>query len=171
MVKVRIKGVVSDRSERRCLLILGDEQGRIAAIPTGLLEGRAVALRLKNVPLRVPLVHDFIAAFVGQVNVEPLRVEFRGSSDAPCLARFCFRAADRTRALDCLPGDGAALAMSCRIPLFADETLFGRFCLDRRDRRSRKPGSLGPLTEDEVRELTREIENLSAEEFWRRVKA
>lgn len=168
MREVRVKGVVADRPEGHFLLVMADESGRIAAVPTGLLEGRAIALRLKT-GLAAPQFHDFVVALLERLEAVALRVELGAGEKGGCTARFYFRSGDREQSLACLPGDGVALSLSARIPLLVEETLFGRFIPGRRDRRARKPGSLGPLTEAEVRELTRDIETLSAEEFWRRV--
>jgi bifunctional DNase/RNase len=171
MKKVSVRGVVSDKASGRFLLLLAGDDGRMTVVPVGLVEGRAIVLRLKQSGFSTPLVYDFIRAFADDLGVEAVRVELSGDPRTECAGRFFYRAAGRAGSIECRPGDAAALAQAFGVPLLAGEELFARpAAAVQRENRARPDELQGPLTEREALELHREIEELSAEEFWRKVR-
>ena len=171
MVEVKVKGIASEKSSTRHVLLLEDNVHRTLSISIGLPEAQAVILTLKKVRFSPPLIYDFVSSLLPELAVKPLRVEIIAHRNNSYYAQFVIQLGDRLKYLECRPSDGVALALRCEVPVLVQEGLMeARPPVTVPRRRKQRPSRISPLTGAEVDEIKEEIEGLSAEEFWRRVK-
>ncbi|HNQ34810.1 MAG TPA: DUF151 domain-containing protein [bacterium] len=171
MVEVRIKGIVAEKASGRNILVLEDGAKRLLSVTIGVTEAQAIILSLKKLGVPQPLVYDLLVKLAGELGARPLRIEVLDRSGDLLITQLVYQAGDRVRFLACRPGDGVALALRCQVPIFVHENLMKMVTLTADTRRKRPKPPPAPMTEAEVDRIKTEIENLSAEEFWRRVSS
>ena len=171
MVEVKVKGIVSERPSTRYALILEDGNHRVLSVFIGRPEAQAVVLALKKVRFAPPLIYDFIFSCFTEMSVKPIRMEIIAHRNESYYVQFIIQAGERLKYIECRPSDGVALALCCGVPILVQDELMktaAPIAVSRR--RKEKPAHRPPLTYAESDEIKEAIEDLSAEDFWRRIK-
>ena len=174
MVEVKVKGIVSEKSSRRYNLLLEDKDRRVILFSLGLLEAQTVILELKKINPDQPVIYGLITSLLSELSARLIRVEIVARRNDEYLTQLVVQLDDRLKYFECRPSEGVILALRHEVPVFVQEDLMKEasavFVARRRNKKDSGGTDLQPLNEDEAENIIRDIETLSTEEFWRKVK-
>ena len=119
------------------------EHPRLLSIFIGASEATAIALALEKIPVPRPMTHDLILLLLESAGVNIRRVLVTELRDKTFFAELELAEGDEVRSVSCRPSDAVALAVRCRAPIFASETV-----LDEAGYRDRRSGGTSGSSED-----------------------
>jgi uncharacterized protein len=174
MVKVEIEGVVLNLLSNSPVVILRSAQGKILPIVVGIFEAQAILLVLEEASFPRPLTHDLLKNVIESLGYRFVRLEIPEVRNNVYHANIIAQKGKTTINIDCRPSDGIALALRFKAPIFAEEKLLERVEIVKYyegKKRFVKAESLKkPIGKKEVEEFRKVIENISAKEFWEKLK-
>lgn len=173
MERVEIEGIVFNLLDYSPVIILKSEKGKVLPIVVGIFEAQAILLVIEEVTFPRPLTHDLMKNIVEELGWELLRMEIHTLKKNTYYARLILKKGEELKRIDCRPSDGIALALRFKAPMFADESLLADIEIVKtyEGKKFFKTGKLDqPITKKEAEEFRRFIENVSAKEFWEKLK-
>ncbi len=174
MVRVEIEGVVLNLLNNSPVVILKSSGGRVLPIVVGIFEAQAILLVLEEASFPRPLTHDLMKNIIEGLGYRFLRLEIAGVKDNVYYANMVLRNGEDVRSIDCRPSDGIALALRFNAPVFAEEKLLEKVEIVKYYEGNKKfvrTKSLEkPIGKKEVENFRKVIENISAREFWEKLK-
>ncbi len=174
MVKVDIEGVVLNLLSNSPVVILKSAQGKILPIVVGIFEAQSILLVLEEASFPRPLTHDLIRNVIEVLGYRFLRLEIPAVKNNVYYANMIVQKGKVVKSIDCRPSDGIALALRFRAPIYAEESLLSKVEIVKYYEGSRKfiksKGLDKPIGKKEAEEFRKTIENISAKEFWEKLK-
>ena len=122
MPEMQIDGIMA--SQAGPYVQLSEKEGdRVLPIWIGLLEARAIALKLDEVPISRPLTPDLLDSIIEQLGGRVEHVIVSGLVEGTFYAQIVITQNGETRWVDSRPSDALALALRAGVPIFADESV------------------------------------------------
>ncbi len=158
-LEMRVSGVVVDSSSSVPMVILEDmEEKNVLPICIGIMEAAAILAELEQVEIERPMTHDLARSMLSALDATLYKITIDDLRDNVFYATVYLRSSDgETVEVDSRPSDAIALALRCGAPILVNEdVIFRARVVDLRAEniRGRSP-----------EELTRILENMSAEDF------
>lgn len=131
---------------------------RLVPIWIGMGEGNSIAMVLQGEKFHRPLTHDLMINVMKDVGAEIEKIVISDLKENNYYALIILRQAGKTLSVDSRPSDAIALAVRTNSPIFIDDKVLS-LC----------PVINKPISEDEIRNFEREMENLRPEDFFRKL--
>lgn len=135
------------------------EEQRLVPIWIGASEGSSIALQLQGAELPRPITHDLVVNILRLFEIKLLKVIVSDLRDNTYYAIIEAQREGKIYSIDSRPSDAIAIAVRAQTPIFIDEKVLEK-CpkIDR------------PITDEDVHKFKNEIQNISPEEFFKRLK-
>ena len=173
MVKVNVEAVVLNLATNSPVVILKSKDGQILPIVIGIFEAQSILFVLEKSSFPRPLTHDLTKNIIQNLGWKVIRVEIHSLRENIYYADIILQKNDAVKRIDCRPSDGIALALRFNAPIFASEELLESAEIIKyyQGKEFLKSNDLSkPIGEKEAEEFRKIIENLSAKDFWRKLK-
>ncbi len=173
MKEVYVEGVVLNVLTNTPIVILRSKEGEVLPIVIGIFEAQAILLVLEKAEFPRPLTHDLMKNLIESLKGKLQRLEIYTLKENIYYANLIIEISGKIEKIDCRPSDGIALALRFQAPIFAAEDLLERPDIikyyDNKDFiKSNKFDK--PIDKKEAEEFRKIIENISAKEFWKKMK-
>jgi uncharacterized protein len=144
----------------QCVLVLEETEGpRLLPIWIGLYEGGSIGMALAGQKFPRPLTHDLLLRMLEELGTEVTKIAITELRDSTFYAEIHMQQGERKFVMDARPSDSLAIAVRVRCPVFVAEDVF-EAC----------PELLKPISEDEVQDFKKKLENMTPEDFFRDLK-
>ena len=144
----------------QCVMVLEEIDGpRLLPIWIGLYEGGAIGMALAGQQFPRPLTHDLFVGVINQFDGEIKSVTITELKDSTFFAEISLMHHGKQTMIDARPSDSVALAVRTNCPIMVREEVF-KAC----------PELLKPITEDEVTNFKKKIQNMKPEDFFKDLK-
>ena len=142
---MELLGVRIEMPANAPVLLLAEQapEPRLLPIFIGASEATAIALALENIEVPRPMTHDLILLLLADAGISIRRVLVTELRDKTFFAELELAEGDEVRSVSCRPSDAVALAVRCRAPIFASETV-----LDEAGYRDRRGGGASGSDEE-----------------------
>ena len=97
--------------------------GRILPIWIGLLEARAIALKLEEVPMSRPMTQDLLDSIIARLGGRVAHVIVTDLFEGTFYAKIVITKDGETLEIDSRPSDALALALRAGVPIYVDESV------------------------------------------------
>ncbi len=145
----------------QCVLVLEETEGpRLLPIWIGLYEGGSIGMALAGQKFPRPLTHDLMLKILEEMGAEVTKVAITELKESTFFAEIHVQQGDKTMIMDARPSDSLAVAVRVRCPVYVAEDVF-EAC----------PELLKPISEDEVQDFKKKLENMTPEDFFRDLKS
>ncbi|MCM8818004.1 MAG: bifunctional nuclease family protein [Candidatus Omnitrophica bacterium] len=173
MKKVHVEGVVLNVLTSTPIVILRSEEGKVLPIVIGIFEAQSILLILEKADFPRPLTHDLMKILIIALKGEVQCLEIHSLKDNVYYANILIKIGGEIKKIDCRPSDGIALALRCEAPIFVAEDLLEspdiiKYYDSKEFIKSNKWDK--PIDKKEAEEFRKIIENISAKEFWKKIK-
>ncbi len=174
MVRVEVENIVLNITTSTPIVILKDtKSGGILPIVIGLFEAQAILLILEKEEFPRPLTHDLLKLVIEYLNGKITKLEIHSLKENTYYANLIIETGTRQIKVDCRPSDGIALALRASAPIFASEDLIVKPDIIKyyAGKESMKAGTSDrPINQKEAEEFRKYLEQLNAQEFWKKLK-
>ena len=173
MIKVEVEGVVLNLLTNSPIVILRSINGDVLPIVIGMFEAQSILLALENPQIPRPLTHDLMKNIIENFEGKLLRLEIHSLKENVYYANLVVECKGKIKKIDCRPSDGIALALRFKAPIFASEDLMekGEMIKYYDGKHFLKSNKLDkPIDKQEAEEFRKILENITAKEFWKRLK-
>lgn len=144
----------------QCVMVLEETDGpRLLPIWIGLYEGGSIGMALAEQKFPRPLTHDLFLKTVEDLGAGVTHIVITELRDSTFYAEIHVKQGGRTLVLDARPSDSLAVAVRARCPVFVTEDVF-QAC----------PELLKPISQEEVNDFKKKLENMTPEDFFRDLK-
>lgn len=144
----------------QCVMVLEEVDGpRLLPIWIGLYEGGAIGMALSGQQFPRPLTHDLFMVVFQQLGVKVKSVTITELKDATFFAEICLLNGAKDIVIDARPSDSVALAVRANCPILVSEQVF-KAC----------PELLKPISEEEVTDFKKKLDNMTPEDFFKDLK-
>jgi len=158
MKQVRVYSVVLVSQLGQYLVTLEEIDGiRLIPIWIGPTEGMAIGSKLEGQRFSRPLTHDLISNILDKLNAKLERVIVTDLKDSTFYANMHILVNGNKINIDSRPSDAIALAVRSNADIYVTDTVFKK-C----------PVIQKPISEKEVKNFKRRIEDLKPEDFFRK---
>jgi bifunctional DNase/RNase len=173
MKRVYVEGVVLNILTNTPIVILRSEDGKVLPIVIGIFEAQSILIVLEKAQFPRPLTHDLIKILINKLNCKLHRLEIHSLIENVYYANLIVETNEKIEKIDCRPSDGIAIALRFDVPILASEDLLESPDIikyyDTDDYiKSNKLDK--PIDKKEAEEFRKIIENISAKEFWKKLK-
>lgn len=125
LIKVEFSSFALDPARNTPLVILKEANGdRMLPLPVGPLEASAIAMKTLDVTTEKPLTIDVAKCILEELCGSLARVILEVETGSSLVARLEIAANGTLRHVICRASDAIALALDCKAPVFARETVF-----------------------------------------------
>lgn len=125
LITVEFTSFALDPGKNIPLIMLKEKKGsRVLSIPIGPIEASAIALETLKVTPDKPLTIDLAKSLLENLGGTLARVVFFDEAGSSLAARLEITTNRSVKMVECRPCDAIALALRCRAPMFARDTLF-----------------------------------------------
>lgn len=131
---------------------------RLIPIWIGISEGASIALVLEGEKFKRPLTHDLAVNLIKALGGSLEKIIISDLKENAYYATLILKLGEKSLEIDSRPSDAIALAVRTSAPIFVEEKVL-ELC----------PVISKPISEDEVKNFEKEIENLRPEEFFKRL--
>ena len=97
--------------------------GRILPIWIGLLEARAIALKLEEIPLSRPMTQDLLDSIIARLGGRVAHIIVTDLLEGTFYAKIVITKDGETLEIDSRPSDALALALRAGVPIYVDESV------------------------------------------------
>ena len=173
MVKVEIEGVVLNLLNNSPVVILKSAEGKVLPIVVGIFEAQSILFSLEEAVFPRPLTHDLMKNIIEDMGYKFKGLEIYGVKENIYRANMLLDGAEGVKKIDCRPSDGIALALRFDAPVFAAEKLMEKIEIIKNyeGKQFLKSNALDrPIDRKEAEDFRKVIENISAKEFWEKLK-
>ncbi|MGC8976426.1 MAG: bifunctional nuclease family protein [Candidatus Ratteibacteria bacterium] len=173
MKEVFVEGVVLNLLTKTPIVILRSEDGRVLPIVIGIFEAQSILLVLEKTEFSRPLTHDLIKILINVLKGKLQYLEIHSLIENVYYANLVIEVNGKIEKIDCRPSDGIAIALRCKVPIFASEDLLENPDVikyyDTKDFiKSNKFDK--PIDKKEAEEFRKILENINADDFWKKLK-
>lgn len=173
MVKVEVKGVVLNLLTHSPIVILKSEEGKVLPIVIGIFEAQSILMVLENAKFPRPLTHDLTKNIVEELDGKILKLEIHSLKENVYYANLVVEHQGKIKKIDCRPSDGIALALRAKVDIYVSENLLQdaeiiKYYDEENFAKSNKLDR--PIDKKEAEEFRKFIENISAKDFWKKLK-
>ena len=173
MQRVEVEGVVLNMSTRSPVVILRGRKAEVLPIVVGLFEAQAILLCLQKTKFARPLTHDLIACIVKNLSCKVIRLEIHSLRQNVYFADLIVQIGQEIKRIDCRPSDGIALVLRTKSPIFVSEDLLGNeevisYYKGKNFLKSHQFEQ--PIDHNEAEDFRKVLEQISAKEFWQKLK-
>jgi len=173
MVKVEVEQIVLNLATRSPVVILRSKTGEVLPIVIGFFEAQSILVFLEKAEFPRPLTHDLIRRLLEEFGCKMLRLEIHTLKENVYYADIVLETKGEIRKMDCRPSDGIAVALRFGSAIYASEDLMEppdaiRYYEGNKFIRSNELDK--PIDAKEAAEFRRVMEQLSSQEFWRKLK-
>lgn len=173
MERIEIEGIVFDLKDYSPVVILKSAKGKVLPIVVGIFEAQAILFAIEEVSFPRPLTHDLMKNIIEGMGWKLLRMEIYTLKKNIYYARLILNRGEEIKDVDCRPSDGIALALRFNAPMFADISLLADIEIVKvyEGKKFVRANKLDkPITKKEAEDFRKFIENVSAKEFWQKLK-
>ncbi|MCM8777673.1 MAG: bifunctional nuclease family protein [Candidatus Omnitrophica bacterium] len=173
MERVEIEGIIFNLMDYSPVIILKNEKGKVLPIVVGIFEAQAILFAIEEASFPRPLTHDLMKNIIQELGWNLLRMEIYTLKKNTYYARMILKRGEETKEIDCRPSDGIALALRFNAPMFTDTSLLSDIEIVKvyEGKKFFRANKLDkPITKKEAEEFRKFIENISAKEFWEKLK-
>lgn len=130
MFEAGVKCVIREPITSRYVMMLETICGQyLVPITIGTFEAEAVYQELNRIPSPRPMTHQFIGGILGVLdNVKIESIVIDNVDKGVFTAKLRITTPAESKAVDCRPSDGVALALHLNIPLFIEDTVVSKSC-------------------------------------------
>ncbi|MBN1405382.1 MAG: bifunctional nuclease family protein [Candidatus Omnitrophica bacterium] len=159
MKKARVYSIILIPQLGQYIVTL-EEIGGIRLIPIwiGPSEGMAISAKLNSQVFQRPMTHDLISDMLGKVKAKIKKVTITDVKDNTFYASMTLSFNKKIIEIDSRPSDAIALAVRVNAAIFIDDAVFKK-C----------PSIQKPITEQEITDFKKHLENLKPEDFFKKV--
>ena len=136
-----------------------EKNARLVPIWIGASEGSSIALQLQGAELPRPITHDLIVNILKLFDAKIEKIVISDLRDNTYYAIIEAKQKEKRFEIDARPSDAVAVAVRTNAPIFIDEKV-----LDKCPRIER------PISEKDVKKFKEELQNMSPEEFFRKLE-
>lgn len=156
-VSVKIAGIQADTPEDDPIVMLTDKQGSLS-LPVWIGEGEAqlLSLAMNKVEIPRPFTHDLVISVLEKLEHEITEVCINAEREGIFWAEIVL---DNGIAVDCRPSDGIIVSQKIGCELTVEAELLDRFGIELKDSEQET------ITDEEVEEFQKLLDNISAEDF------
>ncbi len=129
---------------------------RLIPIWIGVNEGNAIVYKLQDEKLPRPMTHDLMANIVETVNMRVEKVTVSDLKDNTYYAVIDMWNGKEKYEIDSRPSDAIALAVRTESPIYVSQAVLDKCPVIRK-----------PISDDEVEEFKKEIQELRPEDFFK----
>jgi bifunctional DNase/RNase len=115
--------VISEIQEQQVIYLKEVEGERCFPIVIGIFEATSIERRVKGISSPRPLTHDLIASVITELGGELQDVIINDLQNHTYYARLRIRQDGELREVDSRPSDAIALAVTCRVPIYVNESV------------------------------------------------
>ncbi|HOL21833.1 MAG TPA: bifunctional nuclease family protein [bacterium] len=173
MERVEIEGIIFNLIDYSPVVILKSEKGKVLPIVVGIFEAQSILFVIEEASFPRPLTHDLMKNIIQELGWNLLRMEIYTLKKNTYYARLILKKGEEIKEMDCRPSDGIALALRFNAPMFADASLLADIEIVKayEGKKFFKTNKLDkPITRKEAEEFRKFIENMSAKDFWEKLK-
>ncbi|HOK56132.1 MAG TPA: bifunctional nuclease family protein [bacterium] len=173
MKKVYVDGVVLNILTSTPIVILKSENGKVLPIVVGIFEAQSILFVLEKAKFPRPLTHDLMKIIIEKLKGKIQKLEIHSLKENVYYADLVIEVNGKIERIDCRPSDGIAIALRFDVPIFASEDLLENPDIIKyydSDDFIKSNKFDRPIDKKEAEEFRKIIENLSAKEFWKRLK-
>lgn len=157
MKKVRVYSVILMPQLGQYLVTLEELNGtRLIPIWVGPSEGMAIRAKLEGQEFPRPITHDLLSNILSKLNAKIEKVTITDLRNSTFYATITMIFNKTKMDIDSRPSDGIALALRTDSPIFVNDVVFEK-C----------PVIQKPITDNEVKDFKKNIENLKPEDFFK----
>ena len=131
---------------------------RLIPIWIGISEGASIAMVLEGEKFKRPLTHDLTVNLIKALGGSLEKIIISDLKENAYYATLILKQGERSLEIDSRPSDAIALAVRTGAPIFVEEKVLA-LC----------PVINKPISEDEVKNFEKEIENLRPEDFFKKL--
>lgn len=173
MVQVFVEAVVLNVLTNTPIVILKSKDGQVLPIVIGIFEAQSILIVLEKAEFPRPLTHDLMKNIIERMNGKLERLEIHSLKKNVYYANLIIEVNGKKEKIDCRPSDGIAIALRFNAPIFAAEDLLEspdiiKYYESKDFIISNKLDK--PIDQKEAEEFRKMIENISAKEFWKKLK-
>ncbi|MCM8830334.1 MAG: bifunctional nuclease family protein [Candidatus Omnitrophica bacterium] len=173
MERVEIEGIVFSLTDYSPIVILKSEKGKVLPIVVGIFEAQAILFAIEEASFPRPLTHDLMKNIIQELEWNLVRMEIYTLKKNTYYARLILKKGEEIKEIDCRPSDGIALALRFNAPMFTEPSLLADIEIvkayeGKKFFRTNKFDK--PITKKEAEEFRKFLENVSAKEFWEKLK-
>ncbi len=173
MRRAYVDGVVLNILTNTPIVILRSDNGKVLPIVIGTYEAQSILIFLEKAEFPRPLTHDLMKILIERLKGKVKKLEIHSLKENVYYADLIIEIDGKIEKVDCRPSDGIALALRCDAPIFVSEDLLESEDIVKyydSDKFIKTNKFDSPIDKKEIEEFRKIIENLSAKEFWRRLK-
>ena len=131
---------------------------RLIPIWIGISEGASIAMVLEGEKFKRPLTHDLTVNLIRALGGSLEKIIISDLKENAYYATLILKQGERSLEIDSRPSDAIALAVRTGAPIFVEEKVLA-LC----------PVINKPISEDEVKNFEKEIENLRPKDFFKKL--
>ncbi|MDP3981701.1 MAG: bifunctional nuclease family protein, partial [Chlamydiota bacterium] len=136
-----------------------EEDARLVPIWIGASEGSSIALHMQSTQLPRPITHDLIVNMLKLFDATIKKIIISDLKDNTYYAIIEANYDKKLHQIDARPSDAVAIGVRCNATLYIDEKVLEK-C----------PKIERPISEQDIEKFRSDMQNLSPEEFFRRLE-
>ena len=141
-------------------MVLEELEGpRLLPIWIGLYEGGSIGMALSGQQFPRPLTHDLFLGIIGELGGKIKQVIITELKESTFFAEVRLAHNGKEIVVDARPSDSVALAVRANCPILVNEQVF-KAC----------PELLKPISEEEVDDFKKKLDNMTPEDFFKDLK-
>jgi uncharacterized protein len=155
--RVKVYSVVLIPQLGQYLVTLEEADGiRLIPIWVGPAEGMAIGAKLSGQTFPRPITHDLITNILKKIDVKLKKVTVTDLKESTFYATITISFNNSVIEIDSRPSDAIALAIRSNSPIFVNDIVFEKCPIIQK-----------PITDDEVKNFKKQIEDLKPEDFFK----
>ena len=168
MVRLKVKVVGLDQLTMVPVVVITDyEEKGFIPIMIGVWEATAISQGLEGQKLPRPMTHDLFKNVLDALDVKIDRILIHDLRDETYYARICLKTKDGELSIDARPSDAIALALRSGAPIYISDEVAEQALISIKPV---KPMEMKPIDEEEIAEFRRVLEDLSPDEFLKKLQ-
>ena len=116
-----VKIVIRDTNDQQYIFLKERDGERAFPIVIGHFEASAIDRRVRGLETPRPMTHDLLAATIGALGAEIVKVVVNRLEDNTFFARLIIARETESLPIDCRPSDAIALAVQTDAPIYVAE--------------------------------------------------
>ncbi len=125
-IQLELKRIIINEIDEDQVIVLNEIDGdRSLPIVIGLFEATSIERRVKGIPTPRPLTHDLIVNAIETLGGTIRDISISELKNHTYFAKLRVDHDGEIVELDCRPSDAVAIAITARVPIYVNETVFG----------------------------------------------
>ncbi len=125
--RMKLKGLMVDPATNMPIVILRAEDD-MKALPIwiGIFEANAIAIEIEGVETPRPMTHDLFVNALKGLNAKITKILICDLQDNTYFAKVFIENGSETVTIDSRPSDAIAIALRCKAPIYAEESVLAK---------------------------------------------